>query len=77
MCAIICPTPAPADAGVLTLSLPVQMEVPDMADALTVLPARFDEDARGVHSVADRVGGKCNRCLAGFTPIAFESWCRR
>lgn len=67
----------PADAGVLTLSLPVQMEVPDMADALTMCPARFDEDARGAHSAADRVGGKYNRCLAGLTRIAFESWCRR
>ena len=77
MRAIICPTPAPADAGVLTLSLPVQMEVPDMADALTIRPARFNEDAHGARPVADRVGGKYNRCLAGLTRIAFESWCRR
>ncbi|MDN0068520.1 hypothetical protein [Collinsella ihumii] len=48
-----------------------------MADALTIRPARFNEDAHGARPVADRVGGKCSRCLAGLTRIAFESWCRR
>lgn len=48
-----------------------------MVDALTTRPARFDEDVRGARSVAERVDGKSNRCLAGLTRIAFESWCRR